>query len=97
MINWEPGIVKLKDPSDVLNYKFKFSDWLAAGETISAKTVTVDSGLTKNSDVLADTDTSVVVQLSGGTAGTTYTVACKITATDTQEIERSIQIQVVNL
>ena len=66
-----------KDPSAVLDYKFDWkaltngsgtSDWLAAAETISTKTVTVSNGLTKDSDTLTDTNTSVTVWLSARTA-----------------------------
>ena len=92
----------LKDPNAVLDYKFDWkaltngngdSDWLASGETISTKTVTVDSGITKDSDALTDTNTSVTVWLSGGTAGVDYEVACKIATSASRTDERTIKIQ----
>lgn len=91
----------IKDPEAVLDYKFDWaastngtgvSDWLASGETISSRTVTVESGLTKDSDSLTDTNTSVTVWLSGGTAGTVYTVTCHIVTSDNRTDERSITI-----
>ena len=63
-------------------------------ETILTKTVTVDDGITKDSDALSDTDTSVTVWLSGGTAGVDYEVACKIVTSASRIDERTIKIQV---
>jgi len=94
-----------KDPDAVLDYKFDWapltngteggvSDWLASGETIVTRTITVSPGLTKDSDSLTDTDTSVTVWLSGGTVGQTYTVACRIVTSDDRKDERTITIPV---
>ena len=93
----------LKDPDAVLDYKFDWkaltngsgnTDWLDSDETISSKTVTVDDGITKESDASADTNTSVVVWLSGGIAGVDYEVACKIVTSASRTDERTIKIQV---
>lgn len=94
-----------KDPNAVLDFKFDWkpltngtpggeSDWLATGETISSKTITASSGITVDSSSLTDTNTSVTVWLSGGTAGATYTVACKIVTNAGRTDERSIEIKV---
>ena len=93
----------LKDPDATLDYKFDWkaetngsgdSDWLDTDETISTKTVTVDDGITKDSDALGDTNTSVTVWLSGGTAGVDYEVACKIVTSASRTDERTMKIQV---
>ena len=93
----------LKDPNAVLDYKFDWaaltndngdSDWLASGETISTYTVTVGTGLTKDSDSKTDTNTSITVWLSAGTAGVDYEVACKIVTSASRTDERTIKIQV---
>ena len=93
----------LKDPNAVLDYKFDWkaltnengdTDWLDSDETISSKTVTVDDGITKDSDALSDTNTSVTVWLSAGTAGVDYEVACKIVTSASRTDERTIKIQV---
>ena len=93
----------LKDPNAVLDYKFDWkadtngsgnTDWLDSDETIISKTVTVDDGITKDSDALADDDTSVVVWLSGGTAGVDYEVACFIETSAGRDDERTMKIQV---
>jgi hypothetical protein len=93
----------IKDPSAVLDYKFDWkaltngngtSDWLAAAETISTRTVTVGSGITKDSDSITDTSTSVTVWLSGGTHGNDYTITCRIVTSAGRTDERSITIRV---
>lgn len=94
-----------KDPDAVLDYKFDWkaltnaspggtSDWLASSETISSKTITAQSGITIDSSSLTDTNTSVTVWLSGGTAGQSYTVACKIVTSASRTDERTITIMV---
>lgn len=92
----------IKDPSAVLDYVFDWkalthergsSDWLASGETITSRTVTVDAGITKDSDALTDSATSVTVWLSGGTAGNDYRVTCRITTSSSRTDERTITIQ----
>ena len=96
-----------KDPDAVLDYKFDWapltngasggaSDWLASGETISTKTVTPSDGITVDGSEITDTDTSVTLWLSGGTAGQDYTVACKIVTSDSRTDERTITIHVRN-
>lgn len=89
--------IKLKDPDAVLDYSFDWNGdspgpWLATGETISSYVVTVEAGLTKDSD--SDAAGVVTVWLSGGTAGTSYTVSCKIVTSDSRTEERSITILV---
>lgn len=82
----------IKDPNAVLDWVFDWSDWLAVSETITARTVTVATGLTKDSDS-AGTET-VTVWLSGGTAGESYSVACRITTSSARIDERTITVRV---
>jgi hypothetical protein len=93
----------VKDPDSVLDYKFDFAastngtgtgDWLASGETIASRTVTVDTGLTKDSDSITDSNTSVTVWLSGGAAGTEYNVACEVVTSASRTVERTMVIYV---
>ena len=92
-----------KDPDAVLDFKFDwatstngrgFTDWLDTGETIQSYTITAEAGITLDSDVAVDSNTSVVAWLSGGTAGTTYDVACKIVTTAGRTDERTMSIVV---
>ena len=79
-----------KDPDSVLDYAFDWNTWLGASETISSHVVTADSGLTKDSD--SESGGIVTAWLSGGTAGTSYNVACKIVTSDSRTEERSITV-----
>ena len=86
-----------KDPSAVLDYSFVWcgdethESYLEDGETIDSYVITVDDGITKDSD--SEDGGHVVVWLSGGTAGVAYTVACKITTNMGRTEERSILIR----
>lgn len=82
----------LKDPEAVLDYAFDWTDWLAASETISTRTVTVPVGLTLASD--SELAGVVTAWISGGTVGTTYTVECKIVTNQGRTDERSQTITV---
>ena len=100
----------IKDPEAVLDFKFDWapltngsgnSDWLQAGETISAKTIVISpsvaaTGLTADSSTITDTSTSVTVWLSKGTDYTDYQVACKIVTNGARTDERTMTICVRN-
>lgn len=68
--------VWVKDPDDQRWFSFDWSSFLATGETISSYTVTCDSALTKLAD--SSTTTSVLIEVSGGTAGTQSLLTCEI-------------------
>lgn len=98
-------IPSTKDPSDVLDYKFDFkalthgadgarSDWLESNESISLHVITADAGITVDSSSITDSNTSVTVWLSGGTADTNYTIACKIVTSASRTVEKSIIVRV---
>lgn len=82
----------VKDPSAVLDYVWNWSSWLGV-DTIASHTVTAATGLTVDSS--AATTTAVTAWLSGGTAGQSYTVTCRIVTAAGRTDERSITIQVV--
>lgn len=81
----------IKDPDATLDYTFDWTEWLASEETIFSHIITVDAGITKNSD--SELDGLITIWLSGGIAGTDYTVACKITTDEGRIDERSIIIK----
>ena len=94
-----------KDPDAVLDYKFDWAastngsgdtDWLDTtnGETIASHTITADTGITVDSSSITDTNTSVTVWLSSGTAGTDYTVTCQIVTSASRTDDRSITVKV---
>lgn len=91
MATWVPGLSISKDPDAVLDYPFDWSTWLD-GDTISSHTITADSGITVDSS--SATTSVVTVWLSGGTAGASYSVACRITTAAGRTDERTIRIEV---
>ncbi len=91
-----------KDPNAVLDWLFEWGNetrpWLETGETILTQTVTItgpDTVLTLDSSTIVDAAKNVLVFLSGGTAGTIYSVACLITTSESRTDERTLQIRVV--
>jgi hypothetical protein len=84
-----------KDPDAVLDFAFDWAtNWLATGETISSHTITVETGLTKDSD--SESSGVVTVWLSGGEAEEEYDVACKIVTSAGRTDERTMTIRVKN-
>ena len=86
--------VFIKDPDAVLDYTIDWSSWLASGETISSHTITVETGIAKDSD--SESDGAVTIWLSGGTAGERYDIACKIVTNAARTDERTIIIRCTN-
>lgn len=75
-----------KDPSDIADYWFDWTDFLPADENITDADVTVPAGL---ESVTQDfTEKVVRVRLSGGTVDTDYPIDCLIT-TDAGEVFES--------
>jgi len=85
-----------KDPQAVLDFEVDWlsKSWLGTGETITASTWTVPSGITKDSDTFDDG--SATIWLSGGTAGERYTVINHIVTNAGREDDRSMLISVKN-
>jgi hypothetical protein len=92
-----------KDPEEVLDFQFDFkpltngvsgakSDYLETGETITSQTVTADTGLTVDSS--SESGGAVTVFLSGGTAGRSYRVVCKIVTSGLRTARRSFLVEV---
>ena len=86
--------VYTKDPNEKLDYPFNWANWLAysTGDTIATAAWTVPAGLTTVS--VSNTTTLATIWLSGGVAGTDYTVDCKITTAQGRTAERSIILAV---
>ena len=81
--------VFIKDPDATLDYVVDWSAWLGV-DTISTSTWTVATGITKVIDT--KTTTTATIWLSGGTAGTSYTVADKIVTAGGRTDERTLTI-----
>lgn len=86
--------VLLKDPAAELDYGFDWAErgWLDTGETITAAVWTIPAGLTLiTSQIIGD---KTVAWLGGGTAGTDYIIACRITTSAGRTDERSMTLRV---
>ena len=82
----------IKDPQSVLDYGFKWSDWLDTDDTVSTSTWNVPTGINEDSD--SKTDTTTTIWLSGGTVGKKYKVTNRVVTTDGRTDERSFYIKV---
>ena len=91
----------VKDPDAVLDYEFNWNPtpdgdnepWLQTGETISSYVLTAE-GITIDAD--SESGGKVTVWLSGGTAGTAATIACRITTSAGRTDERTASIRIRN-
>lgn len=86
----------VKDPNAVLDYRWDWSSWLPAGDTIATATFVVDDAALVIDDSLHDT-TTATAWLSGGVSGSRYVVTCHITTTDGRADDRSLIISMKDL
>lgn len=84
-----------KDPAAVELYTVDWTNVLASGDSISTVTWTPQAGITTSSPTNTTKTASVLV--SGGTAGTTYTLVCKIVSANGVTDQRTISIPVETL
>lgn len=84
-----------KAPGAVLDYAVDWSDWLAAGETITESAWSIspddDSLVEDSSDY---TGIATVIWVSGGTEGQRYTLVNHITTSAGREDERTIAFSI---
>lgn len=81
-----------KDPNATLDFTWDWSDWLASGDSIASVSAVATTGITVANQT--NTTTSHTIWLSGGTAGTQYTVTSRITTAGGRTDDRSVQIRV---
>lgn len=84
-------ITFIKDPDATLDYTVDWSQWLQPGERISTVSWNL-GGLGPGGE--SNTETHAVKFITGGTAGTDYTVRCRITTTQARTEDRSFIISV---
>ncbi len=80
-----------KDPNAVLEYTNNWADWLGV-DTIATSAWTVPTGITKDSD--SSSSTATTIWLSGGSAGTKYSLTNRITTAAGRTEDRTIRISV---
>lgn len=87
----------VKDPGEVKDYGFNWTDHLGDSETITVSSWAVDEGLTSTAFDDTHTDTHTTIWLSGGTEGTEYTVTNHVVTNQGREFERSFVVNVQQL
>ena len=76
------GLFIRKDPSAVMDYTIDYTSYLDGSDTITAHTITVDSGITKDSSSIVTGNKKLTMQLSGGTVQTAYTIKVQADTND---------------
>ena len=79
----------LQDPSSDLSYSNDWTDFLAAGESISSRAWAIAPDA---SPTLLSNARSATVRVAGLTAGVVYQLSEKITTSSNNDAERSITI-----
>lgn len=83
-----------KDPDAVLDYVFDWTEWLDdIDDTISGIEIIPETGITCDSSSF--TEKTAIAWISGGIAGTTYQITCRITTAAGRIDDRSIYISVI--
>lgn len=85
-----------KDPNAQKGFTFDWTKWLTdqGASSISNASGTGEAGITVVSTTVMPGGKKVVIILSGGTAGVSYKVVCRITANDGQIDDRTIVVEV---
>ena len=90
-----------KDPDEVLDYSFDWSEWLSTGDTIAASEWFIDDivpteGLILSEDYLPSfTDTTTTVWLDNGVIGQRHYLTNRITTADGRIADRTVIIKVL--
>lgn len=85
---------KFKDPSDVLDYDIDYSDWITDGDTITTAATSVSPASELVVDSVQVSSPEVKVWVSGGEAGTTYTITVTASTTAGRVKEETFKIRV---
>lgn len=85
--------VQYKDPSETISIVVDWTNALASGDSVSSATWTVPTGVTNEGDSV--TSPNATIALSGGTAGTSYTLICTaITTPSAETLETAVIVRV---
>lgn len=82
----------VKDPDDVLDFLWDWSDWLAESETIATSQMLPTADVTLDSS--SNTTTTATAWLSGGTAGVNAQVTNRITTNQGRTRDETILLQI---
>lgn len=93
------GVYIEKDPYAVLDYTLDWTNWMAAGDEISAVSITAETISGDSAPLAVDLATNTAVlataYLSGGTAGNIYNIEYRIDTNNGLKDSRNIRIKVV--
>jgi hypothetical protein len=84
--------IYIKTPTANLDYSISWEDWLQDGETISASTWSVPTGITKGSDSFGDS--AATIWVTDGTDGEDYDLINYIVTSAGRKDDRTIKIKV---
>lgn len=90
LISLEP-----KDPNAVIDYEIDWSKWLRGDDIVVTSEWIVPAGITMDSE--SSDATTTTVWLSGGTAGSSYSLTNRITTAQGRTQDRTITIRVKEL
>ena len=85
---------KFKDPADVLDYDIDYGDWIASGDTITTVTTSVSPAGELAVDSVQISSPEVKIWVSGGEAGSTYTITVTASTTAGRVKEETFRIRV---
>lgn len=90
-----------KDTEARLTYSMDWSQWLAAGQTITSVSYAHNSRANDADPIVIHTDgvqggDITFVELSGGTTGKIYTITASITCDDGSQDRRSFRVKIEN-
>lgn len=85
---------KLKDPADVLDYDISYEDWITDDDTITTVATSVSPTGALAVDSVSVSSPDVKVWVSGGTAGSTYTVTVTASTSGGRIKEETFKIRV---
>ena len=93
------GLTIQKDTEAQLIYTFEWSEWIPAGDSISAVLYTI-TARANDPDPLIKVSQSIVgtktfIELSNGQEGKTYIVTCQITTTNGLIDRRNFRVKVL--
>lgn len=81
-----------KDPAEVVDYSWDFSELLRTDETVASGTVTAEDGMSATDATAAGT--TLTARVAGGTAGQSYDVTFHAVTSTGQHFERTLRISV---
>ena len=98
-MNRRPGCTVVKDPDSIEPWGMDWTDWLAeisASETVSSSSwaVSPTGGITLSSASIITGSLKTQVKLTGGSAGTRYTVTNSVITSSGYHDDRSFEVLV---